>query len=277
MPWAIPFEIPEVGFRIAFLLVALSLRHLLATRMGSLALAAICVVAGPLTTPDALPKPLPTLYSFLLPYLPHLLMRQCSLSGYAISVFENRPDRLLLVMSYALGSVLCLAAIALGHNAMVALGCGPIASGIAFIAATRNDAAAQGRIAFGARGSPIQRIKYRNAKIACLRKALPLALYAFVFAFFSARTASSEYAFSSGPVLQALCNIASAAIIISALLFSKKVRPLRGLPQHSIDFRPRIRSVRRCAKCGIIHRWRMHYARLFAFRSTLVKRLLQRS
>ena len=60
-------------------------------------------------------------------------------------------------------------------------------------------------------------------------------------------------------------------------LFEKKLRPLRGLPQHSFDFRPRIRSVRRCAECGIIHRWRMHYARLFAFRSTLVKRLLQRS
>lgn len=64
VPWAIPFEIPEVGFRIAFLLVALSLRHLLATRMGSLALAAICVVAGPLTTLTLCLSPLPTFILF---------------------------------------------------------------------------------------------------------------------------------------------------------------------------------------------------------------------
>ncbi len=161
---------------------------------------------------------------------------------------------------------------------MVALSAAaPIASGIAFIAATRNDAVAQGESLFEPADRP-SNVSNIGMPKSLVFASIALALYAFVFAFFSARTASSEYAFSSGPVLQALCNIASAAIIISALLFSKKkLRPLRGLPQHSIDFRPRIRSVRRCSECGIIHRWRMHYARLFAFRSTLVKRLLQRS
>lgn len=229
VPWAIPFEIPEVGFRIAFLLVALSLRHLLATRMGSLALAAICVVAGPLTTLTLCLSPSPTfiLFASVLAALTDAAMFLMWLCYFGYSKIGQTA--FLLVMSYALGSVLCLAAIALGHNAMVALSAAaPIASGIAFIAATRNDAAAQGESLFEPSDRP-SNVSNIGMPKSLVFASIALALYAFVFAFFSARTASSEYAFSSGPVLQALCNIASAAIIISALLFSKKSSGLYGV------------------------------------------------
>ena len=121
VPWAIPFEIPEVGFRIAFLLVALSLRRLLATRMGSLALAAICVVAGPLTTLTLCLSPLPTfiLFASVLAALTDAAMFLMWLCYFGYSKIGQTA--FFLVISYALGSVLCLAAIALGHNAMVAL------------------------------------------------------------------------------------------------------------------------------------------------------------
>ena len=203
VPWTIPFEIPEVGFRIAFLLGALSLRHLLATRMGSLALAAICVVAGPLTTLTLCLSPLPAfiLFASVLAALTDSAMFLMWLCYFGYSKIGQTA--FLLVISYALGSVLCLAA-------------------------TRNDAATQGESLFEPTDRP-SNVSNIGMPKSLVFASIALALYAFVFAFFSARTASSEYAFSSGPVLQALCNIASAAIIISALRFSKKSSGLYGV------------------------------------------------
>ena len=184
VPWAIPFEIPEVGFRIAFLLVALSLRHLLATRMGSLALAAICVVAGPLTTLTLCLSPLPTfiLFASVLAALTDAAMFLMWLCYFGYSKIGQTA--FLLVISYALGSVLCLAAIALGHNAMVALSAAaPIASGIAFIAATRNDAAAQRESLFEPADRP-SNVSNIGMPKSLVFASIALALYAFVFAFF---------------------------------------------------------------------------------------------
>ena len=278
VPWAIPFEIPEVGFRIAFLLVALSLRHLLATRMGSLALAAICVVAGPLTTLTLCLSPLPTfiLFASVLAALTDAAMFLMWLCYFGYSKIGQTA--FLLVISYALGSVLCLAAIALGHNAMVALSAAaPIASGIAFIAATRNDAAAQRESLFEPADRP-SNVSNIGMPKSLVFASIALALYAFVFAFFFGTHRFIGICFLKRSRTSGIVQYRFGGDYHQRIaLFEKKLWPLRGLPQHSIDFRPRIRSVRRCAECGIIHRWRMHYARLFAFRSTLVKRLLQRS
>lgn len=152
--------------------------------MGSLALAAICVVAGPLTTLTLCLSPSPTfiLFASVLAALTDAAMFLMWLCYFGYSKIGQTA--FLLVISYALGSVLCLAAIALGHNAMVALSAAaPIASGIAFIAATRNDAAAQGESLFEPTDRP-SNVSNIGMPKSLVFASIALALYAFVFAFF---------------------------------------------------------------------------------------------
>ena len=225
----LPFEIPEVGSRIALLLCALALRRLFATKQGALILAATCMVAGPLTTL--------TLSLGSTPY--HVLIASILSAITDVSMFliwlcyfgysKIGETALLLALSYAFGSMLCLASVGLGTHVMVAVAAAaPVASGSIFLFAIRSDWQRAQESLF-APTEPNANAEPMKAPASIVRLSVALALYGFVFALFSARTASSEFAFSSGPLLQSACNIAAAIVIVMVIRFSSKSRGLYGI------------------------------------------------
>ena len=228
-----PFEIPEVGVRIILLIIAAGLSRFLATRAGSLVLALTCMVLGPFTT-----------ITLCLGVSSNFVLLAAALAAFTdVSMFlmwlcyfgysRIGETAVLLVSSYALGSILCLAVTAMGHVfAAVFSALSPIVSSFAFISTIRRDFKGSGESLFSSVESPgsyMQTQKNHHTPPSIVRMSTALALYAFVFAFFSSRTATSEYVFSSGPLLQSTCSIVVATIIIALIRTPSKSHGLYGV------------------------------------------------
>ena len=232
-PAGMAFELPEVGFRIILLLVAAVFSQVLATRTGSIILALTCMVLGPLTT-----------IVLCVDFSSNFVLLAAVLAAFTdVSMFlmwlcyfgysKIGETALLLVLSYALGSILCLVVSALGYAfAVVFSALAPVVSGVAFVSTVRKDFKGSGESLFAsAESQQLRAHEQKNHRMpaSLVRMSAALILYAFVFGFFSSRTATSEYVFSSGPLLQAASSIVVAIVIITLLRFPGKGRAVYGI------------------------------------------------
>ncbi|MCK6139961.1 helix-turn-helix domain-containing protein [Slackia exigua] len=219
-----PFEVSEVGFRILFLVGAVFFCRSLATVTGRRVLLVVCLISGPLAAAALQLAHAPstvTLASVLVAAtdVSMFLMWMCFF-GYS----KLGETALLIVASYAIGALLCLIVIALGRPAMMLFAAGlPVASGAAFVLSVRYATAQQGEALFE---QAEQSEADRKYPAPIIRMTIALTLYAFVFALYSSRTASSEFFPSSGPVLQAVCCPVLAIVVGLALHVTNNGRGL---------------------------------------------------
>ena len=137
--YGLPFEVPEVAFRILFLLVLFAFSRTLATASGRWILPAACMVSGPLAALGLVVAHtgLQVSMAAILVALAEVSMLIMWLCFFGYSKLGETA--LLLVSSYAIGSVLCLGLAAAGHTAMVVASVFiPVVSGLFFIASVRD-------------------------------------------------------------------------------------------------------------------------------------------
>lgn len=221
--YGLPFEVPEVAFRILFLLVLFAFSRTLATASGRWILPAACMVSGPLAALGLVVAHtgLQVSMAAILVALAEVSMLIMWLCFFGYSKLGETA--LLLVSSYAIGSVLCLGLAAAGHTAMVVASVFiPVVSGLFFIASVRDSSDSLDRFLVVEEG-------LEDAKdllpLSTRRLTVALSLYAFAFAFYSSRTVGSEFGFAAGPLLQGAASIALAVIVVCLV----KLRPEDGL------------------------------------------------
>lgn len=148
-----PFEVSEVGFRVVLLACAALFSKRWANPVGVRALSGACVVAGPLSVAALLlaGDPVAVTVAGALAAVADVamfLMWMCFF-GYA----KLGETALLLALSYAFGSLLCLLAVALGDAVMMLFAAVlPVASALAFMLSTRYSLDQGGEVLFGSVG-----------------------------------------------------------------------------------------------------------------------------
>ncbi len=227
-----PFEVSEVGFRVAFLACAALFSKRWANPVGVRALSGACIVAGPLSVVALLfaRGPVAVTAAGALAAVADVamfLMWMCFF-GYA----KLGETALLLALSYAFGSLLCLLAVALGDAVMMLFAVVlPVASALAFMLSTRYSLDQGGEVLFGSVGQDAP-ARPRSPSVA--RLTLALLLYAFAFALYSCRTATSEFGLASGPLLQCVGSLVVAGVVVGSLRGGRRGAGLylvyRGVP-----------------------------------------------
>ena len=221
--YGLPFEVPEVAFRILFLLAVLASSRTLATMSGRWILPAACMVSGPLAALALVVSStgLQVTMAAILVALAEVSMLIMWLCYFGYSKLGETA--LLLVSSYAIGSVLCLGLAAAGHVAMVVASVIiPVVSGVLFIVSVRDSNESLGGFLVVEEGH--EDVK-ESLPLSTKRLTVALCLYAFAFAFYSSRTVGSEFGFAAGPLLQGIASIALAVIVVCLV----KLRPEDGL------------------------------------------------
>ena len=221
--YGLPFEIPEVACRVLLLVVILWASRSLATVSGRWILPATCMSAGPLAalTLSVSHTGMQVSMAAILVALTEVSMLIMWLCHFGYSKLGETA--ILLVSSYAIGSLLCLALVTMGHVGMVVASIViPVVSGVFFIVSVRSADEATDRFFVAEEGrEDVEEPLPTSTK----RLTAALCLYAFVFAFYSSRTADSEFAFAAGPLLQGVASIVLAVIVVLLV----KLRPQDGL------------------------------------------------
>lgn len=221
--YGLSFEVPEVTFRILFLLAVLASSRTLATASGRWILPAACMVSGPLAVLALVVAHtgLQVSMAAILVALAEVSMLIMWLCYFGYSKLDETA--LLLVLSYAIGSIVCLGLAAAGYMAMVVASMFiPVVSGVFFIVSVRDSSESFDR--FLVVEESHEDVK-ESLPSSTKRLTVALCLYAFAFAFYSSRTAGSEFGLAAGPLLQGVASIALAVIVICLV----KLRPKDGL------------------------------------------------
>ena len=214
-----PFEISEETFRVLLLFLALAFAKRLATEDGRVLLSGICILIGPFSaislalaqTPEMI-----TAASFIVAVVDvSMLVMWLCYFGYA----KLGDTAILIAGSYGFGSLFYMVVTLLSPAMMLGIAAAlPVVSGIAFVASTKLLVDREGRNLF----QTTEQCEHKKTPLSIKRMTGALVLYAFIFAFYSSRTASSEFAFASGPSLQAACSIGLGIVFLAIARFSKQ-------------------------------------------------------
>lgn len=218
----VPFEIPELVFRVLTLGVVLVLRAPLASVAGKRVLLAVSVVAGTGTVAllAASSGPLAATIASILAAFAEVSMFLMWLCFFGYMRLDETLK--LIVLSYAGGSIICLATSALPSATAIAIAALlPIASGLSFLLSERHYQARRGSELF--------------VDIPSTQKALPrmprsiwfmtvaLALISLAFAWLSAVALFVPKQVISGPLVQSGCSLVATLLVLTIC----GIRPLK--------------------------------------------------
>ena len=223
-----PFEIPELLFRVLALGIVFALRAPLASVIGKRTLLAISIVAGTgaVALLAASSYPLATTVASALAALAEVSMFLMWLCFFGYMRLDETLK--LIVLSYAGGSIICLATSALPSEAAIAIAALlPIASGLSFLLSERHYQAQRGSELF--------------VDIPSTQKALPrmphsvwlmtiaLALVSSAFAWLSAVALFAPEQVISGPLVQSGCSLVATLLVLTICEIKSLKTRLYGL------------------------------------------------
>ena len=204
-----PFEIPELLFRVLALGIVFALRAPLASVIGKRTLLAISIVAGTgaVALLAASSYPLATTVASALAALAEVSMFLMWLCFFGYMRLDETLK--LIVLSYAGGSIICLATSALPSEAAIAIAALlPIASGLSFLLSERHYQAQRGSELF--------------VDIPSTQKALPRMPH-------SVWLMTIALALVSGPLVQSGCSLVATLLVLTICEIKSLKTRLYGL------------------------------------------------
>ncbi|MEY8459570.1 helix-turn-helix transcriptional regulator [Eggerthellaceae bacterium 24-137] len=218
-----PFEIPELLFRILVLGVVLALRVPLASVVGKRALLAVSVVAG--TGTVALlaisSGPLAATVASALAALAEVSMFLMWLCFFGYMRLDETLK--LIVLSYAGGSIICLATSALPSAAAITIAVLlPVASGLSFLLSERHYQAQRGSKLFVDVPNVQKALPHMPRSIWLMT--IALALISLAFAWLSAVALLVPERLFSGPLVQSGCSLVATLLVLAICT----VKPLKA-------------------------------------------------